>query len=182
MSIGFLHRPHWAAAALMRRGDRPLIAAASIPSLTGDEHVLCRGSRDGSLVVVGTDAALHYRLPGGAWRRVAFVDLTAANWTARTRSVKLRVVRPDGHVETIELAADRTLAAFATERIAHLRIVRRRVELIPGVFGTIEAIRVSDRAAPEWRVGLDPTASRHDPLVRQACRDVISELRSLTGC
>lgn len=182
VSIPFLHRSGWSAAALVRRGDRGLSAAASVPTLTEDEQVLYRSVREGSLGAVGTDAALHYRTPGGAWRRIAWIDLTAADWSARTRSVEVRGVPAGGRGESISLAADPRLAAFAAERIAHLRMLRRRVELQPGVLGVVELIRVSDRAAPQWRVTLDDPAHRHDPTVRQACREVISELRSLTGC
>jgi hypothetical protein len=182
MSIPFLHRPPRTAATLRHRGDRPLAGAASVPSLTNDEHVRCRSQRDGSLVAVGTDVALHYRPPGGAWRRIAWGDLTAANWSPQTRSVQLRVVQPDGRVERVELGADPTLAAFAADRIAHLRIISCRVALTPAVFGIVEAIRPSDNAAPVWRVRLDHPAHGHDPLVRKACLDVINELRSLTGC
>ena len=181
MSILSIHRSRWSAAALVR-SERGLSSAASVPTLTVDEHVLYRSVREGSLTAVGTDAALHYRMAGGAWRRIAWIDLTAANWSVRTRSVELRSAPPNGRGERIRIAADRTLAAFAAERIAHLRILRRRVELRPGVFGIVEAVRVSDRAAPQWLVYLDEPAHRHDPLILQACREVISELRSLTGC
>lgn len=182
MSIPFIHRSGWSANALLRRGNRGLTAAAPVPTLIGDEHVLYRSVRDGSLTAVGTDVALHYRAPGGAWRRIAWIDLTAANWSARTRSVELRSGPPGGRGECIRLAADTTLAAFAAERIAHLRIFERRVELRPAAFGIVEATRVSDRAAPQWRVHLEHPAHEHDPLIRQACREVIRELRSLTGC
>lgn len=166
MSIVSIHLVRWSAASL-RRGSRPT-SAASVPTLTAEERVLCRAVRDGSLTAVGTDAALHYRRPGGAWRRISWVDLTSAD-----RSM---------HAGIVELHSDRALAALAAERIAHLRILRRHVELRPGVSGIVEAVRVSDRAAPLWRVHLDEPAHRHDPLVQQACRAVISELRSLTGC
>lgn len=179
MSILTIHRSRWSVAALV---DRGLSSAASVPTLTADEHVLCRSVQDGSLTAVGTDAALHYRTPGGAWRRIAWIDLMAANWSVRTRSGELRSTLPDGRGGCLRIAADRRLTAFAAERIAHLRILRRRVELRPGVFGIVEAVRVSDQAAPLWRMHLDEPANLHDPLVRQACRDVISELRSLTGC
>jgi hypothetical protein len=178
MSFLSIHPSRWSAAALVHRRDRGLSTAASVPTLTDAEQVLYRFVRDTSLTAVGTDAALHYRTSGGAWRRIAWTDLAVASWSARTRTVELRTVERD---ESIALAADPTLAAFAAERIAHLRILRHRVELRPGVFGVVEAIRVSDRAAPQWRVHLDDPAHQHDPLVRQACRDVIGELRSLTG-
>jgi hypothetical protein len=181
MSILTIHRRRWRVAALIQPRDRgPSLGA--VPSLTADEHALYRSARDGRLTAVGTDAALHHRLPGGAWRRIAWIDLTAASWSVRTRSLELRGTLPNGRHEHISIAADRTLAAFAAERIAYLRILRRRVELRPGVFGVVEAVRVSDQAAPLWRVHLDELAHRDDPLLRQACRDVISELRSLTGC
>jgi hypothetical protein len=179
MGILTIHLSRWNAVALV---DRGLSAAASVPTLIANEHVLCRSMRDGSLSAVGTDAALHYRMPGGAWRRIAWIDLLAVNWSERTRSVELRSTLPNGRGERIRIAADRRLTAFAAERIAHLRILRRRVELRPGLFGIVEAVRVSDRAEPLWQVYLDEPANRRDPLVRRACRDVISELRSLTGC
>jgi hypothetical protein len=182
MSILTIHRSRWSAAALVDRSDRGLSSAAAVPTLTGNEHVLYRSTRGGSLTAVGTDAALHYRTPGGAWRRIAWIEVVAANWSVRTRSVELCSTLPNGRCERIRITADRTLTAFAAERIAHLRILRRRVELRPGVFGIVEAVRVSDQAAPLWRLHLDEPANRHDPLVRQACRDVIRELRSLTGC
>jgi hypothetical protein len=178
MSILSIHRPRWSAAALLHRGDRRSRPAASVPTLTADEQVLKRSVRDGSLTAVGTDVALHHRTPGGAWRRIAWIDLTAANWSARTRSMELRSMPPG---ERVNVAADPTLAAFAAERIAHVRILQRRVQLRPGVFGIVEAVRVSGRDDPQWRVHFDDPEHRHDPLVRQACRDVISELRSLTG-
>ncbi|HJQ03347.1 MAG TPA: hypothetical protein VJ851_17255 [Jatrophihabitans sp.] len=181
MSILTIHRPRWTAAALVQPSNRGPSPAA-MPTLNADEHVLYRSARDGRLIAVGTDAALHYRLPGGAWRRIAWIDLTAASWSVRTRSLELHGALPNGRHGRISIAADRTLAAFATERIAHLRILRHRVELRPGVFGIVEAVRVSDQAAPLWRVHLDESGYRDDPLLRQACRDVISELRSLTGC
>lgn len=178
MSILTIHLSRWNMAALVdRRGPSP---AASVPTLTAEENVLCRSVRNGSLTALGTDAALHYRTPGGAWRRVVWIDLVAADWSARSRSVELRDTLPGG--ERIRIAADRRLAAFAAERIAHLCILRRRVELRPGVLGVVEAVRTSGGAAPVWRVRLDEPAHRYDPSVRQACRDVISELRSLTGC
>jgi hypothetical protein len=181
MSILTIHRSRWNAAVLVDRGGRGLSLAASVPTLTADEHVLYRAMRSGLLTAVGTDAALHYRTPGGAWRRIAWIDLMAANWSVRTRSVELRSTLPNGRAERIRIAADRRLTAFAAERIAHLRILRRRVELRPGVYGVVEAVRVSDQAVPSWRVHLDQPAHWHDPLVQQACRDVISDLRSLTG-
>ena len=180
MSFLSIHPSRWNAAALVHRGARGL-SSASVPTLGSDEQVLYRSVCDGLLTAVGTDAALHYRTPGGAWRRIAWIDLTAANWSARTRSVEVRYVPPDGRGERIGFAADSRLADLAVERIAHLRILTRRVALRPGVVGTVEAVRLSDQAAPQWRVHLDDAADRHDPLVRQACRDVISELRSLTG-
>ena len=182
MSILSLHRPRWTAAALLRRGSHGGNATASVPTLTNNEHVLYKAVHDGSVTAVGTDVALHYRTYGGAWRRLAWIDVTAVGWSARTGSAQLRVAAPDRQTHTIEFAADRTLTAFAAERIAHLRIIARRVEFTPGVFGLVEAVRESDAAPIQWRVHLDVPAHEADPAVRQACRDVISELRSLTGC
>jgi hypothetical protein len=161
MTILFIQRFRWSAAALMHRGKRGLTSAASVPTMTDDEHVLYRSVRDGSLFAVGTDTALHFRTPGGAWRRIAWIDLST---------------------DSTALDADPVLAAFAADRITHLRMLRRRVEVRPGVFGIVEAVRPSDRAAPQWRIHLDHPEHLHDPVVRQACRDVIRELRSLTGC
>jgi hypothetical protein len=180
MSILSLHRRHWTAISVSRRGESSVTSL--VPTLTDDEHVLCRATQEGSLIALGTDVALHYRNPGGAWRRVVWRDISAANWSARTGRVHMRTVLAGRPAEAIEIAADPKLAAFAAERIAHVHIIRRRVELMPAVFATVEAIRVSDRAAPQWRVHLEHSAHLDDPLVRQACRDVIRELRSQTGC
>jgi hypothetical protein len=182
MSILSLHRRHLTAAALLHRGEPAVNGTALVPTLTDDEHVLCRVAREGSLTALGTDAALHYRVPGGAWRKVAWTDITAANWSARTGRVHLRTALPGRPVQAIELAANPQLAAFAAERIAHVHIIRRRVELMPAVFATVEAVRACDRDAPQWRVRLEPPAHQDDPLVQQACREVIRELRSQTGC
>lgn len=182
MSILSIHWSRWGVAGLVRRGERGLTLAASVPTLSDDEHALYRFGQDGSLTAVGTEVALHYRMPGSAWRRIAWTDLTRATWWARTGSMELRSTAPDGRAESIRIAADRTLAALAAERIGHLRILRCRVEPRPGVFGIVEAVRVSDRASPQWRVHLADPARWRDPLVRQACREVISELRSQAGC
>lgn len=182
MNILSLHRPRWTVAGLFRHDDRGVSSMAMVPTLTNEEVVRCRARRDGSLTAVGTDAALHYRTPGGAWRRVAWIDVAAANWSTRTGRVHLEAAPSQRPAQAMELAVDATLAAFAADRIAHLRIIRRRVEFVPEVFGIVEATRASDRAAPRWRVHLEDPAQRHNPSVQHACRDVVSELRSLTGC
>ena len=182
MSILSLHRPHWIGAALLHRSDHGVHSTMSVPTLTSGERILREAVHNGSVIAVGTDAALHYRTSGGAWRRIAWIDLAEVGWSARTGSVRLQIVGPGRQVQTIDVAADAMLAAFAAERLTHAHVIRRRVELRPGVFGIVEAIRVSDSAAVQWRVQLEHPEHRDDPLVRQACRDVISELRSLTGC
>jgi hypothetical protein len=182
MSILSLHRPHWIGTALLHRSDHGVHSTMSVPTLTSGERILREAVHNGSVIAVGTDVALHHRTSGGAWRRIAWIDLAAVSWSARTGSVRLQIVGPGRQVQTIDVAADAALAAFAAERLTHAHVIRRRVELRPGVFGIVEAVRESDSAAARWRVQLEHPEHGEDPVVRQACRDVISELRSLTGC
>jgi hypothetical protein len=183
MSILPVHRPHWPVAAALHRRRHADNPAAFVPTLDDDEHVLYRTAHNRHLTAVGTDAALHYRTASGAWRKVAWTDVWAVDWSARTKCARLlTAAAADRPAHTVELVVDRALVALAAERISYVHIIRRRVEVMPTVFATVEAIRVPASAEPEWRVHVEPPARQDDVLVAQACRTVIDELRSLTGC
>lgn len=141
--------------------------------------MLYRGPRKSSGMVVATNVAVHYKPPEGAWRCVAWADAVDVRWAAAEATLTLRTCLDGPRVH--RLAADAKLAALADERVAHAHLIRRRVELLPDIFGVVEAVLPADDALPVWRVLLDDPVRRDDPTIAQACHDAIAAVRSVTG-
>jgi hypothetical protein len=180
MSSSGLHRSHHAFPFPLASRGRHARTAPYVPTLAPREHVLCRAFRTDPGGALGTELALHYRPPDGAWRRVAWADVVDVGWSETTGTLLLRA-RPDGSTSCgHRVMANRALAAFAAERVTHAHVLRQRVELADGVFGVVEAVRASEQGDLEWRVLLDDASKRDDPALAQACRHAIALIRAVS--
>jgi hypothetical protein len=179
MSSHGLHRSHHAFAFPLGVRSRHARTAPYVPTLAPHEHVLCRASRHDPAGALGTELAMHYQPGDGAWRRVAWVDVVDVGWSESTSTLVLRA-RPGGTTSVHSVTANRSLAAFAAERVTHAHVLRQRVELAAGVFGAVEAVRTSEQGDLQWRVVLDDASKRDDPVVARACRHAIALIRALS--
>jgi hypothetical protein len=179
-----LHGHRWPASGLFHRRTATDAGKHSDPfvaTLDDHERVLFRSKAGAAMTVVGTDRAVHYRTADSAWRQIPWIDVVAA---ARSQLDGATILQlwPDAASTAVTLAAEGRFAEFAAERIAHVRVICRRIAVTPRVAGAVEAVRLAGSEALTWRVHLDNPADGDNPLVASECARVVTELRSLCGC
>jgi hypothetical protein len=172
-----LHHRHAALGLWASRIRKAPAHASRTPELAQGERVLYRAPRTTSGVVVATTAALRYRPSDGAWRYVEWADVDDVRWSTTRATLTLRSCVDERRVHHVP--ADRTLAALAEDRVAHAHLIRRRVEIAPGISGIVEAVLPADDAVPVWRVLLDDPDLECDPATAHACRDAIDAVRAV---
>jgi hypothetical protein len=149
------------------------------PTVLAGERILVRHETGGA-AVVGTNRAIHVRTET-KWRRVAFIDIDVAMWDPRRSRAVLRLW-PDGkNGVTISIPADRTLAAFAAERVSSTQVVRRPVRLSNGAAAVLLVLREPGDDQLQWRVQLSCCDGSDKELARVEADRLISEFRWLVG-
>jgi hypothetical protein len=184
MSSISLHGHHWSAAKLFHRAharDAGRHSALLVPTLDDHDRMLFRSKAEAETAIVGTEHALHYRSATSAWCRIAWRDVVAAGRSEPDGATVLRLWPEAARESSVALVAAPHFAAFAAERIAHIRVMCRRIRVTSRVGGMAEAVRVPDSEELLWRVHLDVPALRQNPLIASECERVVTELRALIG-
>lgn len=153
---------------------------AAKPPLAHGERVLRRCRGGGQLVV--TDRALYERTGDDGWRRIPWADIAIAGWSRAESVLVLRLWTACADGPHIRITGDASVAALVEDRVAAARVLVRRVELRPGVGGTVVAVRDADHDVVQWRLLVAGQELRADDELRTTAERVIAEIRRIAGC
>lgn len=141
---------------------------------------MLRRDRHGELIA--TDRALFERTAADAWRRIPWADIAMVGWSRVDGAAVLRLWDSSSDGPDVRITGDAAVAALVKDRVAAARVLVRRVELRPGVAGTVVAVRDADHDVVRWRLLIAGQAARADDELRAVGDRVIAELRGIAGC
>lgn len=164
------------AAVALQPGERVLAAAPG-----GDQAFLVASDR--ALYVVPAVPGPDESAPGerGPARRIRWDLIDRARWEPPLLLLELRADET-APVRAEQLAVDQTgdLPAVVRDRVTNSILVNSRID-VAGGHARVVARRNTDTNLLQWRIVTSPGVDPQDPLVQQAARRELDDLRSRLG-
>lgn len=114
------------------------------------------------------------------WTRLAWTVVDRATWEDPQLVVEARMDE-SARRWCIDLAAPGRIPEVVRERVMASIVVSEHIELIEGAGARIVGRRSDADAPVEWRVTFDPGVDPHDPRMRSAAVEALTDLRESLG-